>query len=506
MSDDFSSDLIGQRNLRIEKLKILKNLGIDPYPSKSIRTSVNADLINKFSSLKDTFQIVAGRITSWRGHGNLIFLDLTDFSGKIQIIIKKDYYSADGSLKNQKYISFENLNLLDFGDFIEVEGILTKSQKGEISVLAKALRLLTKSLRPIPNKLDDKEERYRRRYLDMNIHSEIRERFVRRSVFWQAHREFLNKHNFIEINVPVLEHTTGGADAKPFVTYYDALDQEFFLRISHELPLKKLLGAGYEKVYDIGPRFRNEGFSDEHLPEHIAMEWYWAYSDYRDGMKFTKDLFMYVMNKVYGKLEFEIRGFKVNLEDEWKEIDFVDIIEYKFNVNVLTDSIDKLKQVFVDNGGDVDSISSSNRSRIADGLWKLVRKTVPGPAFLVNVPLILSPLAKRNTNNPEITDRFHPIIAGGELGNAFSELNDPIDQLNRFLEQQKMRDQGDEEAQMLDIDFVEMLEYGMPPAVGYGHSERVFWFFENVTAKEGVPFPQLKKEISEISKKIYNLQ
>lgn len=500
----FSSDLLGQRKQRIEKLNKLKVLGIDPYPSKSARNTSISNILNNFDNLSGTYKIVAGRIVAWRGHGKLIFWDIADYSGTIQIIIRKDELNNVDTLVNKKYIAFENLSLLDIGDFVDVEGIVTKSNSGEISILAKSIRLLTKTLRQLPTKLDDIEERYRKRYIDLNVHPQLRERFVRRSTFWQAHRDFLNSKGFIEINTPVLEHTTGGADAKPFSTYFDALNQNFYLRISHELPLKKLIGAGYEKVYDIGPRFRNEGFSDEHLPEHIAMEWYWAYADFKDGMQFTKELFRYVIYKVYGKLEFNIRGFNIDLSKEWDEIDYVDIIKFKLKVDVIKDPIDKLCKVYLDNGGFLEN-SNINRSRIIDNLWKLIRKNIPGPAFLVNVPVILSPLAKKNLQNPEVTERFHPIIAGTEMGNAFSELNDPIDQFQRFVEQQKMRESGDEEAQMMDLDFVEMLEYGMPPAVGYGHSERVFWIFEEVTAKDGVPFPPMAKVIDELNAKIYTI-
>jgi lysyl-tRNA synthetase class 2 len=364
--------------------------------------------------------------------------------------------------------------------------------------------MLSKALRPLPNQWDgikDKEERFRRRYVDMTINPEVRYRFDRRAKFWNAVREFLNKNDFIEVNIPVLEHTTGGADAKPFVTHYDALGEDFYLRISHELPLKRLIGGGFEKVYDIGPRFRNEGISDEHLPEHVAMEWYWAYADYRDGMEFTTQLYRYVMQAVYGTQQFQIKGFDVDLAADWQIIDFTTIIRERFGVDIFTTSMADMNQILISNG--VNLGKDANMSRVVDSLWKLIRKTIAGPAFLTGVPKFLSPLSKTNEQDPRLADRFHPLIAGSELANAFSELNDPVDQLDRFLEQQQMREAGDAEAHMLDIDYVEMLEYGMPPAVGFGLSERVFWFFENVTAKEGVPFPQLKSAVDETSQKIY---
>jgi len=315
-------------------------------------------------------------------------------------------------------------------------------------------------------------------------------------------REFLDKNGFCEINIPVLEHVTGGADAKPFVTHYDALDEELYLRISHELPLKRLLGGGFEKVYDIGPRFRNEGIDEEHLPEHVAMEFYWAYADYKDGMKFTQELFQYVLKKVFGTLRFSVRGFDINLDKEWPVFDFEELLKKKYGkIDIYNDSVDKLNSVLKSNGGRV--TGEVNRNRVVDNLWKIIRSETGGPIFVVGIPKFFSPLSKSSPENEKVVERFFPIIAGTEMANAFSELNDPQDQLKRFVEQQSMRDEGDEEAQMLDIDFVEMLEYGMPPAFGFGMSERVFWVFEGLSAREAVPFAQLKQKTEETTKKIY---
>ena len=348
----------------------------------------------------------------------------------------------------------------------------------------------------------NKEERFRRRYVDMNVNIDVRDRFVRRSKFWQATRDFLNNHGFYEINIPVLEHTTGGADANPFVTHMDALDNaQFYLRISHELPLKRLLGAGFEKVYDLGPRFRNENYSDEHLPEHVAMEWYAAYWDWRDGLKFQEEMFKYVLKETFGTLQFTLGNFNVNLDQKWEEWDYAETIEKRYGINPYNCTLEQVKEALKENNLEVEQ--TENKARGIDKLWKNIRKDVTGPIWLVNTPTFISPLAKTHPNHPEMTQRAQVVIAGSELCNMFSELNDPIDQLNRFMEQQNMRDAGDDEAMMLDIDFVEMLEYGMPPACGMGYSERVFWIFEGVTAREGVPFPQLKHEISETTKDIY---
>lgn len=495
-----SSDLIGQRSLRIEKLEQLKKLGVNPYPAVSKKDMLNAKVVEEFENLNSKVVSVTGRVKTIREHGKLMFVDIEDMSGKLQVYIKADELRED---LTKGYLGFDRLNLLDTSDFIGVTGEVTKTQRGEVSILAHNIKLLTKALRPIPTNLEDKEDRFRRRYLDMNIHAEVRERFVRRAKFWNAAREFYIKNGFVEVNIPVLEHTTGGADAKPFVTHYDALNEDFYLRISHELPLKRLIGGGFNKVFDIGPRFRNEGFSDEHLPEHVAMEWYWAYADYNDGMKLTEEMFRYVMQEVYGTLKFNIRGFEIDLSKDWERIDYAEIIKKRFDVDIYNDSLEKMREILKANGNSDAMDPNLNKNRAVDSLWKLIRKTIAGPAFLINEPKFMSPLAKSDELNPNVTQRFHALIAGSELVNAYSELNDPLDQLDRFVEQEKLRESGDDEAQMLDIDFVEMLEYGMPPTCGWGMSERVFWFFEGVTAKEGVPFPQLKYDMDNLTKEIY---
>ena len=491
------------RDERLRKLEEIKNLGLDPYPAKTERTVMTAEIINHFDEMEGKTVSVAGRIAGIRKFGKLAFIVLRDFSGKIQLFITaKDL--AETSAKDN-FIGIKDLNLLDTGDFIQANGEVIKSKTGEISVATRELRLLTKSLRPMPSQQDgftNKEERFRRRYVDMNVNLEVRDRFVRRSKFWQATRDFLNSHGFFEINIPVLEHTTGGADANPFVTHMDALDDaQFYLRISHELPLKRLLGAGFEKVYDLGPRFRNENYSDEHLPEHIAMEWYAAYWDWREGMAFMEEMYKYVLQETFGTLKFKLDRFDVDMSGKWEVWDYAEVIKKHYGIDVFDTTIEEVAAKLKENNLEVEKTDSIPRG--IDKLWKNIRKDVAGPVWLVNTPKFISPLSKSDPNNPQVVERFQPVIAGSELGNGFSELNDPIDQLNRFVEQQQMRDDGDNEAMMLDIDYVEMLEYGMPPACGWGYSERVFWIFEGVTAREGVPFPQLKHEISEITKEIY---
>lgn len=489
------------RNERLRKLEELQKLGIDSYPSRSERTHTCNQIVNDFENLEGKEVSVVGRVMNLRKFGKLAFIVLRDSSGQVQLFLHgPDVTELDAK---RGILGMKQLSLLDSGDYLQATGIVIKTKTGEISVGVRELRLLTKSLRPIPEKLENKEERFRRRYLDMNVNQEVRQRFIRRSKFWQATRDFLNNNGFIEINTPVLEYTTGGADANPFVTYMDALDkQQFYLRISQELPLKRLIGAGFEKVYDLGPRFRNESYSDEHLPEHIAMEWYAAYWDWQKGRSFMEDMYKYVLKETFGTLKFNIKGFDIDMGRAWEVWDYAEVIAKHYDIDVYNTTIEEVTKKLKENNLEIKKTDSIPRG--IDKLWKNIRKDVAGPVWLVNTPKFISPLAKSNVDNPLAVERFQPVIAGTELGNGYSELNDPIDQLNRFTEQQAMRDAGDDEAMMLDIDFVEMLEYGMPPTCGWGYSERVFWTFEGVTAREGVPFPHLKHEIDESTKAIYS--
>ena len=489
------------RNERLRKLEELQKLGIDPYPARSERTHTCDQIVNDFENLEGKEVSVVGRVMNLRKFGKLAFIVLRDSSGQVQLFLHgPDVTELDAK---RGILGMKQLSLLDSGDYLQATGIVIKTKTGEISVGVRELRLLTKSLRPIPEKLENKEERFRRRYLDMNVNQEVSQRFIRRSKFWQATRDFLNNNGFIEINTPVLEYTTGGADANPFVTYMDALDkQQFYLRISQELPLKRLIGAGFEKVYDLGPRFRNESYSDEHLPEHIAMEWYAAYWDWQKGRSFMEDMYKYVLKETFGTLKFNIKGFDIDMGRAWEVWDYAEVIAKHYDIDVYNTTIEEVTKRLKENNLEVKKTDSIPRG--IDKLWKNIRKDVAGPVWLVNTPKFISPLAKSNVDNPLAVERFQPVIAGTELGNGYSELNDPIDQLNRFTEQQAMRDAGDDEAMMLDIDFVEMLEYGMPPTCGWGYSERVFWTFEGVTAREGVPFPHLKHEIDESTKAIYS--
>lgn len=498
MEENLKSNLIGQREIRLEKLEELKKLGINPYPAQSSKEHQNIEIIENFDQYDGKETTLSGRITAWREHGKLIFADIRDQTGDIQVMIRRN--EIEGSNK-EGYLEDKNLDLLDLADFIQVTGTIGKTKTGQVSIMAKNIKLLTKSLRPIPRNLKNKEQKFRRRYLDLVINPERLKMFERKSQFWAVQREYLKKEGFMEVEVPILEGVTGGADATPFVTHHNALDQDFYLRISTELYQKRLIGAGYEKIYTLGPNFRNEGIDDEHLQEYYALEWYWAYADFRDNMKLVKDLITHIAQEVYGKTEFSTRGHTFNLADEWEELDYTTLIKEKYDIDIFNDSDEKIQEVIEKN--DIELDGDINRNRMIDTLWKNIRKGISGPAFLVNQPKFISPLAKSHKDNQDLTERFQVIIAGSELGNGYSEINDPQDQLDRFLEQQSLRDEGDDEAHMLDIDFVEMLEYGMPPTSGYGQSERIFWFMEDITAREGTFFPQMRTEIENTTKKIY---
>lgn len=495
------------RDERLRKLADLKELGVNPYPAKTTRTHTLDQITDEFDALQGSVVNVAGRIKSIRKFGKIAFIVIRDQAGEVQLF----WRSSDTAHANRgnSELLLSDINLLDSGDFVEAHGPVIKTQTGEISVEVQTLRLLTKALRPMPSEQDgftDKEQRMRRRYVDMNVNRDVRERFVRRSKFWQATRDFLNKEGFTEINIPVLEHTTGGADANPFVTHMDALGQDFYLRISHELPLKRLLVAGFEKVYDIGPRFRNENYSDEHLPEHVAMEWYWAYADWEMGMRMTQDMVRFIADQTWGTRKFTLaNGMEVDLGrdgEDWPRVSFVEIIKERYGLDVFTCTLEEVKAQLQKHNLEVEK--SDNRSRGIDKLWKKIRAEQPGPAFLVGIPDFLQPLAKINQDDGRLSEQFNLLLGGTEACKAYSELNDPLQQLENFAEQQRMRDAGDDEAMMMDIDYVEALEYGMPPACGYGNSERLFWMLEGVTAREGVPFPQLRHEIDETTRSIYS--
>ncbi|MCG2689746.1 lysine--tRNA ligase [Candidatus Parcubacteria bacterium] len=477
------------KQVRIEKLKKIKEMGLNPFPAKTKRTHTIKEALEGFAMLskKETEVWLAGRIMIQRGHGAILFLSLKDGTGDIQVILKKDV------LGEKALTLFEEV--MDVGDFIEVKGVLTESKTKEKSLLASDFNILTKTLLPMPEKfhgLQDEEECLRKRYLDILFNPEIKEMVIKRDLFWNSIRNFLKQRGFLEVETPVLETKTGGADARPFITHHNALDLDVYLRISMgELWQKKLMAAGFEKTFEVGRQFRNEGMSPEHSQDYTQMEFYWAYADYEEGMKLVEELYKHIAKATFGTLKFKIRGFEIDLGKKWERYDYQEIIKKKTGVDILKASLEEIEKTLKKLKIDYDK-KGFNTARAIDSLWKYCRKNIAGPGFLINLPVVVSPLAKRLEKNPELTQRFQVILAGSELGNGYSELNNPLDQAERFKEQQKLREAVDEEAQMYDHDFVEMLEYGMPPTCGFGLSERLFSFLMDKPARECQIFPLMK--------------
>lgn len=480
---------INERSERLSKLEELKKLGIDPYPANSNRSHSIGEILSNFAELekKNSEITIAGRLRSKRGHGNLSFLSLEDQSEKIQIVLSKKDIGPDNYKTITKYI--------DVGDFIEFNGTCFITKKGEQSIMAGGWQLLSKAIRPLPDKwhgLKDEEERLRKRYLEILFDPKLKEMIKKKAIFWQTVRDFMLNKGFSEVETPILEVCTGGADARPFNTRHNALNIDMFLRISMgELWQKKLMVAGFEKTFEIGRQFRNEGMDAEHLQDYTQMEFYWAYADYKKGMKLVEELFKNVAKKTFGTLKFTIGEHKVDLNKKWEIIDYQKTVKKYTDIDILNTSLGEIEAKLKKLNVKYDS-KGFNITRAIDNLWKYCRKQITGPGFLVGVPVTVSPLAKRMEDRAELSQRFQPIIAGSELGNGYSELNDPVDQAKRFKEQQKLRDAGDDEAQMYNHEFVEALEYGMPPTCGFGMSERVFSFLMNKTMRECQIFPLVK--------------
>ncbi|MFZ2555707.1 MAG: lysine--tRNA ligase [Minisyncoccia bacterium] len=475
------------RDDRLKKLELLKLAGMDAYPA---RTDKNADISEFLADFAVRVEngskaTLVGRVMSKRGQGGIMFIDLFDGTGKAQVVLQKDEMDE---------AAFELFtSTVDAGDFLEVTGLAYITNRGHNSLKVSDWKMLAKSLAAIPSEwygLKDEESILRQRYLDILLNKDVREMFERRTRFWQAMREFLLARGFMEVETPVLETSPGGADARPFITKHNALDMDVYLRISLELWQKRLLIAGFPKVFEIGRIFRNEGQSREHLQDYMQLETYEAFSDMQKGMQFTKELYRHIVNEVYGKYTFEIGDHTVDFAEEWPLVDFCEAIESAYGVNPISctenDAIQAARDAKVDLG------EKPNKARAIDSLWKQLRKKIAGPAFLIGVPVYLEPLAKRSPTNPDVVERFQVLLAGSEMGKGFSELNDPQDQRARFEDQQRMRDAGDDEAQRLDEEFVKAMEYGMPPAFGFGVSERLFAFLENRPAHETQLFPLLR--------------
>jgi len=474
------------RNERLKKLDSLVSSGVDAYPSISARTHEIHEALALFETLqKDETEVVLnGRVLASRGQGSLIFIDLYDGSAKIQVVIK---LPESPEVTRDFYVQY-----VDLGDFIEVRGILFETKTGQKSLLTQNVSMLSKSLLPLPDKykgLQDEELRLRLRYIDILTNPELREMFERKAKFWQVVRSFLTTKGFLEVETPTLELTTGGAEARPFATHHNDYDLDVFMRISvGELWQKRLMAAGFPKTFEIGRVYRNEGSSPDHVQEFTNCEFYMAYANYEEGMKLVEDIYRTIAREVFGTTVFTTRGHTFDLAAEWKKIDYCEEVLRQTGIDITTatevEMQKKLQDLKVKYEG-------NNRERLTDTLWKYCRKNISGPAFLINHPLIVAPLAKKNKDS-KTAQIFQPIIAGSEIGKGYSELNDPIDQRKRFEEQQALLAKGDEEAMMADWDFVEMLEHGMPPTCGFGFGERLFAFLSDKPIRETQMFPLVR--------------
>lgn len=501
--------------IRVAKLRALEAAGIVCFPERFERSEIIEWVRSSVAELTPSplhwldrahLQKVAlaGRIIGRRRHGDIMFLDIKDQSGTIQIVLTKDtpisLLDGKGGMKTELPIDGKILNIFDvidsyfdIWDFIGFSGWSYLNQRSQATVVVDQIQLLTKSISTLPDKhhgLKDQEDRFRRRYLDM-LDPEVHARLVRRSKYFSSMRRFLEDQGFLELDTPRLENTTGGADARPFETYYNAFDTQVFLRISAgELWQKRLMAGGFEKTFEIWPVFRNEWVSAEHAQDYMQMEVYWAYADYNDMMGLVKNLYKSVIDKTYEKRKFSIHGHEVDFDKEWETLDYAELIRERTGIDIFISTeeemVTKLRELWA-------HYTAGNRPRLVDYLWKFIRKTITWPAFLINEPKFTSPLAKSDAHNPDITHRFHVIIAGSEVWNGYSELNDPIDQLQRFDSQQALRDAWDDEAQMADYEFVDMLKHGMPPTAWFGVSERLFAFLEWLPIRECQTFPYVRR-------------
>lgn len=482
------------RKIRLKKLHAIQSAGLPPYPEKTKRTHKISEIVEgfgKFSKLKKEV-ILVGRIRSLRQHGKATFLHIEDGSGQIQAFFRED------RLGEKSYQFF--LNNFDIGDFIEVRGSLFKTKRGEKTIEVTGFKILAKSLLPLPEKwhgLKGVEERYRKRYLDLIFNPGIKRNFEIKSAVIKGIREFLEKEGFLEVETPILQPIYGGATAKPFKTHLNALNLDLYLRIAPELYLKKLLVGGFEKVYEIGRVFRNEGMDRFHNPDYTHFEFYWAYADYKDLMRLCERMFECFLKKVFKSLRLKYEGKEINFKGPWPRIEFSQMINKYTKIK-----IDEIHPEALKNKAkelEVEVEEGEGKSVILDKIFKkFCQPKIWHPTFVIHYPLEFQPLAKQLDNEPSKLANFQLIIAGWELVNAFSELNDPIEQKKRFEEQEKFFNQGLEEAQRMDEDFVEALEYGMPPAAGFGMGidRLVAILTDSHSLREVILFPTMRPKAS----------
>ncbi len=480
---------------KLDKLKKMLKEGIDPYPYSYDRSDTALQITSGFEKYEGKAVRVAGRIVGMRKMGSLYFIDLLDASGKIQVIAREDHAKKE---------AMELLRLMDIGDMAGVGGKVIKSKRGETSVDAESIEILAKSLRTLPEKfhgLKDVELRYRKRYLDLIINPKVREHFVLRAKILKYMRDFLDSRGYVEFETPVLQAVYGGANAKPFKTHYNALKADVFMRISDELYLKRLMIGGFEKVYEVSKDFRNEDIDSTHNPEFTQIECYEAYKDYEDYMKMVEELLGGLVKKLFGSHAVEFQGRKIDFSPPFKRVYWVAELEKKtgIDVSVLTDSEAKR----IAEREDLD-IRVKNAYHVADALFdKHIKPGLHDPSFVVDFPAYMCPLTKDKRGNKRLSERFELFIAGYEEANSYSELTDPIEQRKKFEEQEAERKRGDDEAPPSDEDFLEAIEFGMPPMAGIGISiDRLTMILtDNVSLKEVIAFPAVRPERKDAAEK-----
>lgn len=487
-----------QMQVRIDKMHKIEEHGWKPFGYRFLYTHRAADIAAQFDELseKETEVKMAGRIMAIRGHGKTCFMDMQDKTGRIQVYVRKDVIGEE---------NYALIKLMDIGDTVGITGTAFRTHMGELSIKATSVEMLSKSLRPLPEKwhgLKDVETRYRQRYVDLIVNPEVRDTFVKRSQIIRSIREVLDSHDFLEVETPILNTIAGGAAARPFISYHNALDMQVYMRIAPELYLKRLIVGGMDRVYEMGRVFRNEGIDNRHNPEFTSVEIYQAFADYRDMMDLTEEVVVKTAEKVLGTTTINYEGTTIELASPWKRMSMIEAVkEYSgkdfTNVTDLEEAraIAKELNVAVEPSFGIGKIINACFEEYVED--KLIQ-----PTFITGHPKEISPLAKSNPENPEITDRFEAYIYGRELCNGFTELNDPIDQKERFLKQVEERANGDEEANMMDEDFVNALEYGLPPTGGLGIGiDRLVMFLTNSsTIRDVLFFPTMKplgKAVSE---------
>jgi lysyl-tRNA synthetase class 2 len=492
------------RDERLRKLEELRTLGIDPYPATSHRTHTAGQIITDFDKLESKIATVTGRLINTRKFGKIAFFVIRDASGEIQLFLKHDMVKVTDPTIGQ--LSFENLNLLDPGDFIETTGQVIKTQTGEISLEVQSIRLLTKSLRPLPTERDgfhDVEARYRQRYVDMIVNPEVKNSLAVRSRIVELSRQFLIQKGFEEIETPVLQPMYGGASARPFTTYHHKLESTLYLRISDELYLKRAVVGGFEKVFEVGKDFRNEGIDRSHNPEFTMIEFYWAYADYEDLITLTEEFLASIVMGIKGSYTFEYQGQQLDFAPPYRRVTLRDLVLEHTGIDIDTITREELIAEIKTRKIDIDLSSDPPMNDLLDEFYKETTRTnVTQPIFLLDYPATMLPLAKRKIDNANKAASMQVVVAGFEIIKAYNELNDPIDQLNRWQEEQQALDDGASEvAQPIDYDYIRALEVGMPPTAGWGMGvDRLAAFLtDQPSIKDTIMFPTLRPEIFDIT-------